>query len=534
LLAGSTTLLRYSTPALKLTIPQPHAQVISGEAVAEQQLKAMRKDGKRVCRDIDISDIRRNDIPLEYASAATETILQNDPASVTFEKSRVEGAPDYPSISQKVEKLYAKGVTLSQLRTLLSARTHANEQAYTLQEIIESSTPVAYAAGCMRAIERAQGMQLGAIRTDRIDALYRGKNTIADLEALLNLTDNEDYLLIRPQDLAITDNLPLRYIKGFMQLKDNQGKMLYQRMTPYPDTDEDEDRNTCAHRAILAARVAYHAGVGLRQLKEWVKRFDVGVDDNNIFTRIATLSSEDGTRIVRCADELTGRRDIIGNLITGNTAYKLCAVGVTPAEAVWFNDTIRPNMLMDLPFSDYNGAFENKGVAAYIRRLKEVYDIGIIVARSKEDLERAAASLPEISLFAPAGHGSTKSLTLLRHPKHALSTSDDLSWLLQKLRPDAVIFLDACDNAMGSDNLAQHVERQASGRRVIASKVPFTSTNVHVKSLYPFDITIVVKEKGISRDVTYKSVSDGSKSYMPHLLFGTTTQYPLPLFPNNR
>ncbi len=223
------------------------------------------------------------------------------------------------------------------------------------------------------------------------------------------------------------------------------------------------------------------------------------------FGIVIDTKDEDGDRLIR-SKELKERKLFLFRYEEGQ-----------------FEDTNKPNAVIVYPTNDRNTAFETPESMRFFGMIREKYDIRLVIAEKEEEVYKAIDSTPDIELLILGGHGSENSLSLgeedpmlangTKSEEYKLDLSDkEIAQYLKKLKPQAVIFLNSCSNAKGdenSDNLANFVIKNADGRKVIASKEPFSASNVHIKSLYPFDIQIIkirystlpVNEKEI--DVTY-------------------------------
>ena len=195
-----------------------------------------------------------------------------------------------------------------------------------------------------------------------------------------------------------------------------------------------------------------------------------------------------------------------------------------------FRDTGRPNMLYVVPAADLNGAFENDQSLQMYQNLSEVYDAYVLVASTESEVYEAISSVPNIKLLVLSGHGSRSTIQLGRSPyldnliehnggyegfnvtdlsdddyelidEYVIDTRDDLFEYINMLHPNAVIFLNSCSNGYGgstASNLANHFISQSSGRTVISATRDFSSHDVQVLDLYPFDIQIMTPVDRVS------------------------------------
>ncbi|MBI5398499.1 hypothetical protein HZB03_03470 [Candidatus Woesearchaeota archaeon] len=190
---------------------------------------------------------------------------------------------------------------------------------------------------------------------------------------------------------------------------------------------------------------------------------------------------------------------------------------LSPDEVLHFHDTEKPNALLIYPSADGNGAFYDVSSQKFLANVKEKYDVGVLVATVEQEVYAAIDEIPTIELLVLSGHGTKDSLRLgERNPaeqKHANYRNEEFmidlyDWKLlkhlDKLSPNATIFLNSCSTATGgkeADNLANFVSFAASRRKVIASKEDFKTQEINVVSRYPLELKIEVDGK----DATYYS-----------------------------
>jgi hypothetical protein len=174
-------------------------------------------------------------------------------------------------------------------------------------------------------------------------------------------------------------------------------------------------------------------------------------------------------------------------------------------QIVQFDDTEKPNFLITYPTSDWNKAFSRKETVDYLKSLKEHHDVILRIVQTKQEAYAALDWFPDIQTWSPGGHGSKTRLSFSgdfadimagQSEDSVISTCDtELSYHMQNLAPDAVIFLDSCETGKGgagADNLANHVRSQVGTRKVISSKVSFATKDMRVTSHHPFDVKIEV------------------------------------------
>lgn len=235
------------------------------------------------------------------------------------------------------------------------------------------------------------------------------------------------------------------------------------------------------------------------------------------------------------AKEMASYRDSSQhNFFYGAQLPQFAALGLKADEILHFRDTEKPNALIVYPTYDinsdgYEGAFSTPEALKLFEHIRERYDVKIVVASVEEEVYSGLASGPIFDLGMFSGHGSSDSLRLgmtgpprVSNPAtHSgrgtlegltIDTEDfELASFFHNFSKDAVIFLNSCSTAEGGkdfSNLANHVAQFAPGRKVIASKVPFSGSDVKIdlEKIYPLDLRIVVD--GI--DQTYVAKTDAT------------------------
>lgn len=192
--------------------------------------------------------------------------------------------------------------------------------------------------------------------------------------------------------------------------------------------------------------------------------------------------------------------------IEGFRIYRFWQLGVAKDELLGFKDTEKPNALVVYPAKD-NGPFENDYSVRFFKKVKENYDVYVVIASKEREVYNALSWLSNVKLLILSGHGNDKFLNLGAgsEEEYRIDVFDtELEGYLDKLDSDAVIFLDSCSTAEGGlygDNLANFVIKKAKGRKVIASKVDYTAEDVKVISMHPFDVKIIC----YYRDHTYSN-----------------------------
>jgi hypothetical protein len=189
---------------------------------------------------------------------------------------------------------------------------------------------------------------------------------------------------------------------------------------------------------------------------------------------------------------------------TGELLYRFLQLGLT--RSLFATPTTeKPNALVTLPASDYNGAFyENPGSRFFFQQLMSAYDVRFVLTRTENDLYTAILQDPHIDFLMIQGHGTPQSIRFLDEDgeRTTIDTTDtELNILLHMLPRSATIFLHSCSTGRGGsarNNLANHLYAWSEHRTVISSQVDYSITNMFVFSYYPFDVRIRV-----GRDQTY-------------------------------
>jgi len=205
------------------------------------------------------------------------------------------------------------------------------------------------------------------------------------------------------------------------------------------------------------------------------------------------------------------KKDMPG--ITGFKIRRLYQLKFDKENAFKFEDTFKPNAIFVYPTRDPVASFETLHSIIFFEIMQKHYDIRLVIAENENDLYRAIDKTPNVELLFLAGHGFKQRMLLgdqacsdipeKDKERYQIDFSDtELSAYLKKLNPDAIIFLNSCSLAEGgkkAKNLANFIMNHADGRKVISSEIPFSSREIKVKSIYPFDAKIIL----FGRDFTY-------------------------------
>lgn len=209
------------------------------------------------------------------------------------------------------------------------------------------------------------------------------------------------------------------------------------------------------------------------------------------------------------------------NPFYGGQLPQLYRLGLNLEQVAKFDDTPKPNALLVYPTWDYpigkifdekvyyNGAFRDDYSLAFFKKVSETYDVKVVVASTEGEVYEALDSEADFKLFILSGHGTKTTLSLgekdlrvsapEKNETYTIDLSDsELEKHLQKLAPDAVIFLNSCSTAeggAGEKNLANKVNLWAQGRKVIAPTKDLRTGDVQIDALYPFKVTLFYSEE---------------------------------------
>lgn len=220
--------------------------------------------------------------------------------------------------------------------------------------------------------------------------------------------------------------------------------------------------------------------------------------------QVATAHKNDFT-----IDEIRAIAQKEPNLTALNWYLKL---GVRADEIGTLSNTEKPNAVIQLPFSDYNGVFYSPRSAEFYRELRSHYDVHLEVAKGQTEVCDMLKKVPEISFVVLAGHGDGLSARIRRGKadEAKLNVGDDFAGCFANLVPEARMFLFSCLGGQNRDNqmnLANYLQTYFGDRRIIASELSFSMSDVEVTSHYPFSATIVADPSYYpeenSRDITY-------------------------------
>ena len=231
-------------------------------------------------------------------------------------------------------------------------------------------------------------------------------------------------------------------------------------------------------------------------------------DGHQRFDRQGIIDIAKGHVPLEYVNDLVNKEDECGKRLTGFKMRRLYQLGfdkddLTDDLLIRFEDTSKPNAIIDYTTDDPWCCFEGSASLNFFKKIQDSYDVYVLLGKDEDEMYKSIELIDDSKLFIVAAHGERDKIQLGEgmHEKYRIDFSDtELSDYLDKLSPDAVIFLSSCYTAEEGDgkNLADFVVEHAGGRKVIASKASFESKDIVIKSLYPFDVEIIVKGKNVT------------------------------------
>ncbi|HLD72227.1 MAG TPA: hypothetical protein VJA23_01445 [Candidatus Nanoarchaeia archaeon] len=235
----------------------------------------------------------------------------------------------------------------------------------------------------------------------------------------------------------------------------------------------------------------------------------------DLFGRAVFSNDEDLVHYVLAEGDSDQTREFINLGLDARSAFLYTLLDLSPEEAISFADSDKPNALLIFPYSDWNYNFSSSEMRELTQKLKESYDLLVKVANQEETFYSALEEVPDAELLILSGHGTASSLSLgetdlswfpsEKDESYQIDLSDwELEEILNQLHPSAVIFLNSCSNGYGRENLgnlANFIANQAGGRKVISGIDLFSSGEIMINSIYPFDASIIGQPLGT--DLTY-------------------------------
>ena len=194
-----------------------------------------------------------------------------------------------------------------------------------------------------------------------------------------------------------------------------------------------------------------------------------------------------------------------GNYREAAFAYHL---GRTNGQIDWENGNTKPKALVIAGEDDPNEAFApTPDYVSFFREVQDHYNLRYrIVSNPVEFCQEIAKAAKEgnIELLIVAGHGSPKTIRL--GPDSRIFADQELpdSKVLEKLAPNAVIFLEACETGAGkeyNDNIANYFANHAPGRVVIA---PLTPVSIQMEKAFYHPHFDGKFENDEGQDLTYR------------------------------
>lgn len=197
--------------------------------------------------------------------------------------------------------------------------------------------------------------------------------------------------------------------------------------------------------------------------------------------------------------------------------YLFSLFELEPEEVTYFQDTSKPNAVLIFPYSDWNHSFESPKTRELVQEIRKVYDLWVRVAEQEGTVYQALAEISNIELLMLSGHGTATSLSLgendlinfvsERDETYQIDLADEeIEEYLAQLHPSATIFLNSCYNGLGGEdleNLANFFYTRSLGRKVISGTDSFSSEEIVLKSVYPFEADII---SSTGDDLTYQKL----------------------------
>ncbi len=176
-------------------------------------------------------------------------------------------------------------------------------------------------------------------------------------------------------------------------------------------------------------------------------------------------------------------------------------------DAGCFVDTEKPNALLLYAEKDnIPSVFDTQWDAQFILRLEDDYDVLVRTVAAPAEICEMISEVSDLELLTINVHSIRTTLFLSTYDRgqkeKIISFFSDLT-CLQKLHPEAVIFLRACSAGKGGAyafNIANRIAEQAPGRTVISSQGTLSSDQIHILSYRPFSALLMKTEK---QDMSY-------------------------------
>ncbi|MBI2655188.1 hypothetical protein HYX06_02075 [Candidatus Woesearchaeota archaeon] len=183
--------------------------------------------------------------------------------------------------------------------------------------------------------------------------------------------------------------------------------------------------------------------------------------------------------------------------LDASTAAYYFVLGVDSMDKFSFKDTNKPNALIAYAHYDPDGALRNDTERKILDRIREAYDLKVIIISSKKDIYNTVRSIPDIMLLGVNGHGGSNSLDLNGGSignREFIMADKEMIPIFEGLHPNASIYFASCL----VERFARNMAALAGGRKVFAAGGSLRSTGVSIESLVPFEIKFYSSGKDIT------------------------------------
>lgn len=277
---------------------------------------------------------------------------------------------------------------------------------------------------------------------------------------------------------ATQRSIPLtqqEYIAAILRLPDSQGIPLGSRVKP-AGTRDNFGSLSQEEEGIVTRQLAlvYRAAIPLETVGEWVATYDAGRRHNNIFRRLGSLAKR--PELTACLQDITGSRDVLGNPLSPQRAFRYCAAGARVDEVT--AESLDGRALVILSYSDFNGALEVQQFADLFSNIRESYPLAFVLADTPGDVQAAVARHrggPRIL----AGHPARGGVELTRSSPDGILSTTAAPALVENLNGETVVVY----TCRGGQNFAPALA--AAGAHVMGSTGRFNAAEVKVAGAYP-------------------------------------------------
>lgn len=456
-----------------------------------KELSGLRnKDGNKIFSGWDIINLIIADVSLDEAKAVYK--LKGEDEERTF------SVFDYTRFKKF-------GGSLNELEDILNIVDHEGNPIIS-GHLISMFKDFNYSVDNLKEIAELKDFQDKTIFVENSTLTLMGLDNILNdqlviyAKELRKITDHEGESIFSGEDILwVYDSEEfLTFAKKFSKLKNSNGEILFnaRELRSYFNIDGDFD---------YARRLSNYQNS----------------EDKPIFSGEDIVYSYLSEVPFSYVESLIVRSDEFMDL-NGKIIYRYYQLGLTEEDIFSYSDTEKPNAVVIFPINDYNKAFESDGEAELFEMIKENYDVWVKIVSQEDEVYDAISYVPNIELLILGGHGTQTTLSLgeddlrlkesTKNETYTIDIQDlELKDYLPMLNSDAVIFLNSCSNAEGGrekNNLANFITEMSNGRKVIAAKEPFSTGNIDVISIYPFDVNLGYSFFfDQSKEITYKSGS---------------------------